>query len=375
MQSLSPVARLPAWANIQVSNHPLSCEERAAWERGEVESGSIAGSMFIQSSTINPQLGYPDDPAARNRWVVSMRGEKNRLDPEIPYAYLWEEEAGENNRLLPTATILLTNRECPYRCLMCDLWKNTLDFTVPLGAINQQIKVALSNLPSADQIKLYNAGSFFDPSAIPLEDYLEIAKTISEFGRVIVESHPSLIGENCLRFNSILSGKLEVAIGLETAHAPTLEKLNKRFSLDDFRRSAEFLKENDIDLRVFILLRPPFMTELEGIEWAKRSLDFAFDCGAKVCSLIPTRSGNGAMDALEKAGLFSQPSIGSLETAMEYGLELKKGRVFADTWDIERFAACVCSSARAARMHNMNRIQRITVKVDCEMCGEIPDAD
>ena len=40
------------------------------------------------------------------------------------------------------ATLFLTNRECPFRCLMCDLWKNTLEVgrsgsdprTDPLGA-------------------------------------------------------------------------------------------------------------------------------------------------------------------------------------------------------------------------------------------------
>ena len=59
-----------------------------------------------------------------------------------------------------------------------------------------------------------------------------------------------------------------------------------------------FLRSHAIDLRVFILVRPPWLSEEEGLEWAKRSLDFAFDCGPSVCSLIPTRAGNGAIDAL-----------------------------------------------------------------------------
>jgi archaeosine synthase beta-subunit len=85
----------------------------------------------------------------------------------LPYAYLVEDERTAAGEIVPTATIFLTNRECPWRCLMCDLWRNTITETVPAGAIPQQIDYALERLPAARQIKLYNSGSFFDPRAIP----------------------------------------------------------------------------------------------------------------------------------------------------------------------------------------------------------------
>lgn len=313
---------------------------------------------------------YPDRAAARTRWIAAQRGPKNTLDPSVPYAYLWEEEVGASGEPIPTATLFLTNRECPYRCLMCDLWKNTLDERVPVGAIPAQIAWALERLPPARQIKLYNAGSFFDSQAIPPEDDAEIARLTAGFERVIVECHPALVGARCLRFAQRLSGKLEVAIGLETVHEPTLERLNKRFKVADFRRSAALLSANDIDLRVFLLLRPPFMTEADGLEWACRSLDFAFDCGASVCCLIPTRAGNGALEALATAGLFALPTLASLEAAQEYGLHLRQGRVFADLWDIEIFARCDCAPARIARMTTMNRTQQSPLSIACSLCQE-----
>ena len=313
---------------------------------------------------------YPDRAAARTRWIAARRGPKNALDPALPYAFLWEEEAGAAGEPVPTATLFLTNRECPYRCLMCDLWKNTLDTRVPLGAIPAQIAWALERLPAARQIKLYNAGSFFDSQAIPPEDDAEIARLISGFERVIVECHPSLVGSRCLQFSQRLDGKLEVALGLETVHAPTLERLNKRFTVADFRRAAALLRANDIDLRVFLLLRPPFMTEAEGLEWACRSLDVAFDCGAAVCCLIPTRAGNGALEVLAEAGLFALPALASLEAAQEYGLHLSKGRVFADLWDIEAFSQCACAPGRVARLTTMNRTQQVPPPVVCPLCQE-----
>ena len=75
-------------------------------------------------------------------------------------------------------TLFLTNRECPWHCVMCDLWKNTLTETVPVGAIPAQIEYALARLPTARVIKLYNSGSFFDPRAVPVADYPAIAKSV-----------------------------------------------------------------------------------------------------------------------------------------------------------------------------------------------------
>ena len=318
---------------------------------------------------MTPALGlYPKTLAARRRWIEERRGPKNVLDPAHPYAALWEEEAGPGGDQISTATIFLTNRECPYRCLMCDLWQNTLDTRVPTGAIAAQIREALSTLPPARRIKLYNAGSFFDPQAVPPEDYAEIAETISGFERVVVECHPKLLGPRCLEFQALLTGRLEVAVGLETVHSDTLALLNKQFTVADFQRAAAFLTDHEIALRVFLLLRPPFQTEAEGLEWAKRSLDTAFESGAETCCVIPTRGGNGAMEALAASGSFAPPTLQSLEAATEYGLHLGRGRVFGDLWDIEKFFTCRCSEARVGRLAEMNRTQRIPPPVVCGKC-------
>ena len=132
-------------------------------------------------------------------------------------------------------------------------------------------------------------------------------------------------------------------------------------TLDAFRRAAEFLAENDIDLRVFILLSPPFMPRGEEVEWACRSLDVAAECGASVSVVIPTRGGNGAMEAIGDS--FHPPRLDWLESTIEYGLSLGGMRVFADIWNIERFFDCACSHARSSRLAAMNRHQRVAPSV------------
>jgi hypothetical protein len=313
---------------------------------------------------------YPETAAERDRWILSQRPERRILDPRRPYTFLVEDERAASGEVVPVATIFLTNRECPWRCLMCDLWRNTLTESVPSGAIPEQIAFALSRLPAARQIKLYNSGSFFDVHAIPTEDYGAIAAQVASFERVIVESHPSLIGDRCFHFRDLLSIPLEVAMGLETVHPTAMERLNKHMTLKQFGDAAERLRENAIDLRVFILIQPPFVRKDEALHWAQRSLDYAFDCGATAATLIPTRAGNGATDRLMLSGDFASPDLQTVEDALEYGIGIKRGRVFVDLWDIQQVAACSkCREQRIARLASMNLTQQPGAAVPCDACG------
>ncbi|MEN8116593.1 MAG: radical SAM protein [Bacteroidota bacterium] len=303
------------------------------------------------------------------QWILSHRTGKVSVDPFKPYNFIVEKERTSNGKIEDVATLFVTNRECPFRCLMCDLWKYTTDKTVPVGAIPEQIKWALDRLPETTRIKLYNSGSFFDINAIPEKDYQGIARLLKSFETVIVESHPKLVNEKCIAFNNLLNGKLEVALGLETTHPEILSRLNKKTNLTEFQEAVKFLTANGIASRAFILLRPPFLSEEEGITWAKNSIDFAFDAGVSTCVIIPTRVGNGAMEALQNKNYFTPPDIKSLEKVIEYGVMLNKGNVIADLWDLELFSSCdICFEERKKRLLKMNLYQKNEPSASCK-CG------
>ena len=114
---------------------------------------------------------------------------------------------------------------------------------------------------------------------------------------------------------------------------------------------------------------PPFLSEAEGVEWALRSITFAFDCGATCVSVIPTRAGNGVMERLQAEGFFSSPKLTSLEYVLAAGIEMQRGRVFADTWDAARFSDCTtCAAERVERLRQMNLSQTILPVAMCAGC-------
>jgi radical SAM enzyme (TIGR01210 family) len=159
-------------------------------------------------------------------------------------------------------------------------------------------------------------------------------------------------------------------MGLETVHPQVLRWLNKQMSLEDFQEATQRLISYDINVRAFVLLRPPFLTEQEGVHWATKTVEYAFDCGVECCSLVPVRGGNGALDQLQKRGDFAPPNLKSMESTLVAGLNMNRGRVFMDLWDAERFVTCTaCSNGRQNRILQMNQTQIVIHGDECGDCG------
>ncbi|MCA9060397.1 MAG: radical SAM protein [Planctomycetaceae bacterium] len=308
-----------------------------------------------------------------NAEIAAARGPRNPVDVHRPWQVLLEQELSASRQVEPVATLFLTNRECPFRCLMCDLWKNTTETTVPLGAIAEQVEQGLRELRDhpnwptnggVPHLKLYNSGNFFDPGAVPPEDRTLIAHRLSGFETVIVENHPRLCGPACAEFQAECQTQLEVALGLETSDPATLATLNKRMTVDDFAHACELLLVGGIRLRTFILLRPPGTTEEQGIEQAIESVRFAQNCGVDCCVVIPVRAGNGIMDQLAAQGRFTPPALTSLETVMDEVIGWNRGRCFADLWDIHQFAEHPAGlEQRIQRLERMNLTQTILPRI------------
>jgi radical SAM enzyme (TIGR01210 family) len=321
-------------------------------------------------------LAYPDTPDARSRWVLATREPRGAApSPWKPAAVFVEPERTADGAVADTAAVLLVNRECPWRCVYCDLWKQTLPGPTPPGAISAQVDLALQHpaCARATQIKLYNAGSFFDAGAVPPRELPEIARRLRRFARVIVECHPALIGPRVFQFRDALApAQLEVAMGLEIAHPEVLSRLNKRLTLEVYAAACARLAAEGVDIRAFVMVQPPFLPPAQSVDWAARSVAFAVEHGAAAVCLIPTRLTHGPMQRLAEHGWFSAPALETLEEAWAVSLPAARGRrLLADTWDLQKFSRCPhCWERRAARLQRMNLEQTLLPRTPaCPACG------
>ena len=336
---------------------------------------------LLQDKMHNPKL----PPNLTNEQIVSLRPshDRPRVGNETLGHQAEQEAVSVDGGVAEVLTLFLRGSECRFRCLMCDLWKYTYPGKTPAGSIPAQVQQGLDDAGgnccdgrdqehAARWIKLYNASNFFSPANVPDGDLPAIATKLVGFDRVVVENHPTILRPQIEQFrDSLDETKLELAMGLETVHPPTLELLNKSMQVEDFARACEWLHERQIDARSFVLLRPPGMTEEEGVHWSCESIDFAASCGVRHISLIPLRGGNGSLEYLESKGFFCAPELSSLEEVMKRCLRPHRSFVLTvDLWDWEqlRGGCAACRDLRKERLEKANLLQRLDPlsETDCQ---------
>ncbi len=324
-------------------------------------------------------------PILTSEQIVSLRPTYDRpgvLNETLGHQFEQEAESAGGG-VAEVLTLFLRGSECRFRCLMCDLWKYTYPGKTPSGSIPAQVQQGLEDAegnwregeaqePTPRWVKLYNASNFFSPANVPDEDLPAIATKLVGFDRVVVENHPTILRPQIEQFrDSLGETKLELAMGLESVHPQTLQLLNKSMQVEDFALACDWLQERQIDARSFVLLRPPGMTEEEGVHWSCESIDFAASCGVRHISVIPLRGGNGSLEYLESNGYFCAPALSALEEVMKRRLLPDCGFVLTvDLWDWEQIqgGCSVCRNLRKQRLEKANLLQRLDPlpETDCQ---------
>lgn len=313
--------------------------------------------------------------------IRSARPPKAHREAGKSMGWTREYERDDQGCMVPCRTYFLVGSECRFSCSMCDLWKYTLmEPRTPVGSLAVQIEdlhrqVAQDglNVEGPEWLKLYNASNFFDPANVDFQEHESIAKQCAPMDRVIVENHAALLASNKIReqvcrFRDMLSGDLEVAMGLETIDPQGMRWLNKSMTLEQFEQGVEFLRGQGISVRAFVLLQPLGTAAEESVEWAIRSCRQAARWGVQRICLIPTRMGNGFMESAALRMGWNSPTAGQLERAFESLLgerdENHRPGVFdaiytVDLWDWGAIpGTCAkCRSVRFERLERMNHTQ------------------
>ena len=248
-----------------------------------------------------------------------MENVVKRKDINRPVSFWIEKERFEGIR--NCLTIILRTKGCYWnKCLMCGYSKDA-DRRVEIDNLKNQIEHALKKCEKEgfEILKIFTSGSFFDDREIPSSFREYIYSTVRDLGlkKLIVESRPEFVTDSRMREISA-DFTMEVGIGLETSDDFIRENcINKGFTFEDFVKASAILRNHGIRIKVYLLLKPPFLSENEAIKDVISSAK-AVKKYADVISLNLTNIPSGTyIEMLWKKRLYRPPWLWSAVEAMK----------------------------------------------------------
>ena len=233
-------------------------------------------------------------------------------------------------------------------------------------------------------LNLYNNGSFFNDNEISHEARQGILERIGrekDIKMVVFETRPEFVTEAGIKeVKELLPGKhVEVAIGLEIKDDfyRTI-CINKGFTLKQYDQAARIITK-DLHLRTYVLLKPPFLTEKESIDFAVEVIEYALERGSRTISLEAcTVQAYTLVDYLYELGLYTPPYLWSIvevvrRVRVPEGQKLIVGMFqFYPSPSKTPFNCDRCSDSFLEALRNYNRTldKRHLEDLDCECKSE-----
>jgi radical SAM enzyme (TIGR01210 family) len=236
---------------------------------------------------------------------------------------VWRERETIDGKSAAAGVVILRTSGCShYReggCSMCG-YNAESDACVTAADIMEQFESAMKDLDDVEFLKVYTSGSFLDKREIPEEVAEHILKASAKKGlKILFESRPEYVTPTRLREMLSVHDDLEIALGLESANDRVLKySVNKGFSRADYEGAARAIVDAGIDLRTYVLLKPPFLTEAEAVADSKEAIGFASQF-SKTISLNPVNVQRGTLvERLWRSWAYRPPWLWSV-------LEVLKG--------------------------------------------------
>ena len=265
---------------------------------------------------------------------------------------IWKERDFLNGNIENSFVLILRTIGCSWAhksgCLMCGYFKET--YNAGDKELVNQINEAYRQYNGEKIVKIFTSGSFLDTHEIPKKLQLTILKKFSKAKKIIIESRPEYI-KNLDNFDN--DPRIEVAMGLESANDLVLEyAINKGFTFDKWHSAATQVKEHGMSLRVYILIKPPFLTEKDAIKDAIKSAEKVKKI-ADVISFNPVAiHSKTIIEYLWRKKLFSPPWLWSVVDVLRNTSSFYNGMIKCD----------VVAGGKTRGSHNCGRCDQTVIK-------------
>lgn len=226
-----------------------------------------------------------------------MRRERKKRDDFA--AAVWKEKELLDGKLVDAGVIILRTSGCSHfhegGCTMCG-YNIESSGSVTGKDIAKQYSHAAEQLGHVDFLKLYTSGSFLDECEVPSATADVIMRDAADRGmRILFETRPEFVTPNALDRIASITDNVEIALGLESSNERVLRySINKGFTVGDYDCAATAIRERNLDIRTYVLLKPPFLTEAEAVADAKATIQHAAQTSATI-SLNPVNVQKGTL--------------------------------------------------------------------------------
>lgn len=190
-----------------------------------------------------------------------------------PYSYVscWTEEESLNGKDCEALVLILATKGCSWAlrsgCSMCG-YTNDSASRATEESIWVQYNSALEKLHDQRVVKIYTSGSFLDRFEISPALKIRIIEDLyPRVDKIVVETRHEYITRENLEDLRRFSDKLILAVGLESSNDMVLNySVNKPSNFSHFRKSVSLASSMGFAIKSYLMLKPPFMSELDAIE-------------------------------------------------------------------------------------------------------------
>lgn len=169
---------------------------------------------------------------------------------------------------------------------------------------------------NAEQLVIYNGGSFLNDKEIPRKTQVAIMKFVKKhptIKKILVETRAEFVNQEKLALYKALLGdkKLEIALGLESADDEVRNKcLKKGLTKQTFEQAINLCQKYKAETFAYVFLKPPCLNEKEAIQDAINSIDYCFRVGVDEVSLsCAFIQENTLLHKLFQEGTFIPPNL------------------------------------------------------------------
>lgn len=204
-------------------------------------------------------------------------------------------------------------------CTMCPFTNENNHASGVSVSLMDQVEQVVARQPgerSYEVLALYNDGSFFAQREVPSDVQVRIAEAVAAapgVRRLVVESLPQFVTERSIApfVEALGDVELEIGIGLQSSNDLVRETLvNTSFTRKVFERSLDVMRFHNVSPKVYVMIKPPFLTEGEAIVDALDTIRYLSDKGIRGVTLCPTRvSRNTVAWLLWERGLYEPPNL------------------------------------------------------------------